>query len=184
MSLSANPTSTAEEVVSAEVKVCTCRDHHTLTPEARALAQEMYKLVTMGNDAYLHLLPRVQDNEAGGNPETGSAIKTDITAAMCYYEKLTGKIRQYLTEDGTEPREESMMAKMAARAGIRMNAAKDQTNSHITQMLVEGCTMSVTNVTSLINRNRGKDGCGELIELCEDWIHFEQRHMDALKKYL
>ena len=37
-----------------------------------------------------------------------------------------------------------MMAKMATKAGIMMNTAMDNSNSHITEMLIEGATMSIT----------------------------------------
>ncbi len=167
------PTSTAEEVVSTEVKVCT--QHGTcLPPDACAMAEELYRLVTMGCDAYLHLLPHVQD----------PAIKTDITAAMCFYEKLTGKVQQILTDNDIKPREGSRMSKMSARAGIAMNVARDRTDSHVAEMLIEGGTMSITAATELSNRARGQDGCGELVMLCDDWVRFEQTHIDALKKYL
>lgn len=172
MSATAN-TSTAEEVVSAEVKVCSgC--NHRLSPEARTMAEEMHKNVTMGADSYLHMLPHVKDDR----------IKTDITAAMCYYEKLAGKIKEVLREGGGEPKEGSMMAKMSARAGITMNTAMDNTDSHIAQMLIEGCTMSITTATKLVNHAEGKEGTEELREMCRDWAKFEEDHIEALKKFL
>lgn len=173
--MSTTPHSSAENVVSTEVKVCTsCCGGKKLSPEARAMAEEMHKNVTMGADSYLHMLPHVKDDR----------VKTDITAAMCYYEKLAGKIKQILKEGGGEPKEGSMMAKMSARAGITMNTAMDNTDSHIAQMLIEGCTMSITTATKLVNHAEGKEGTEELRELCRDWARFEENHVEALKKYL
>ena len=170
------PVATANEVVTAEVKVAQ-NSHETeskLSPAAEKLACELYKNLSMGCDAYLDMLPRVEDNR----------IKTDITAAMCYYEKLTGKIKQYLLDHGAEPAERGMMAKMASKAGIVMNTAMDNSNSHITEMLIEGATMSVTTAEKLANHAEGKPDCRELVEYCRDWAKFEQNHIDALKKYL
>ncbi len=169
--------SSAEKVVETEVKVCTdetgkCQKQ--LSPEAKALAEEMYKNVTMGTDSYLHMLPHVGD----------SRIQTDITAAMCYYEKLTGKLKTIIDDAGLEPKEGSMMAKMSARAGITMNTMMDKTDSHIAQMLIEGATMSVTTAQKLCNHAEGKPDCNELRELCADWAKFEQNHIEALKKFL
>ena len=76
------------------------------------------------------------------------------------------------------------MAKMASKAGILMNTAMDNTNSHITEMLIEGATMSVTTAEKLANHAEGKEGCEELVDYCRDWAKFEQNHIDALKKYL
>ena len=168
-----SPVPTANEVVTAEVKVA--QNHgNNLPPVAEKMAEEMYKNLTMGCDSYLHMLPRVEDNR----------IKTDMTAAMCYYEKLIGKIKQFLMDHGAKPEERGMMARMAAHAGIVMNTAMDNTNSHITEMLIEGATMSITTAEKLANHAEGKEGCEELVEYCRDWAKFEQNHIDALKKYL
>jgi len=169
-----SPVATANEVVTAEVKVAQSHGTAKLSEAAEKLALELYKNLSMGCDAYLDMLPRVQDNR----------IKTDITAAMCYYEKLIGKIKQYLLDHGTQPEERGMMAKMASKAGILMNTAMDNTNSHITEMLIEGATMSVTTAEKLANHAEGKDDCHDLVEYCRDWAKFEQNHIDALKKYL
>ena len=167
------PTATANEVVTAEVKVA--QNHHqTLSPASEKLAKELYKNLSMGCDAYMDMLPRVEDNR----------IKTDITAAMCYYEKITGKIKQYLLDHGVKPEERGMMAKMASKAGIMMNTAMDNTNSHITEMLIEGATMSITTAEKLANHAEGKEDCADLVDYCRDWAKFEQNHIDALKKYL
>jgi len=178
------PVATADEVVTAEVKVAQNRASSAqgssdrgaagLSPAAEKMAEEMYKNLTMGCDSYLHMLPRVEDNR----------LKTDMTAAMCYYEKLIGKIKQFLLDHGAKPEERGMMARMAAHAGIVMNTAMDNTNSHITEMLIEGATMSVTTAEKLANHAEGKDDCHDLVEYCRDWAKFEQNHIDALKKYL
>ena len=128
--------------------------------------------MSMGCDAYLDMLTRVKDNR----------IKTDITAAMCYYEKTIGKVKQYLLDHGAEPAERGMMAKMATKAGIAMNTAMDNSNSHITEMLIEGATMSITTAEKLANHAEGKPDCRELVDICRDWAKFEQNHIDALKK--
>ena len=191
------PHATANEVVTAEVKVAQTRDRTQdrdcapecapqsgsksasatggkWSPAAEKLAEELYKNLSMGCDAYLDMLPRVEDNR----------IKTDITAAMCYYEKTIGKVKQYLLDHGAQPAERGMMAKMATKAGITMNTAMDPSNSHIAEMLIEGATMSITTAEKLANHAEGKSECAELVEYCRDWAKFEQNHIDALKKYL
>ncbi len=169
--------SAADKVVETEVKVCTdhtCAGKSTLSAPARELAEEFYKNVTMGTDSYLHMLPHVGD----------SRIQTDMTAALCYYEKLTGKIKDILQDADIEPKEGGVMAKMAARAGITMNTMMDKTDSHIAEMLIEGCTMSVTTAQKLLNHYEDKPDCAELCQLCAEWSKFEEDHIERLKKYL
>ncbi len=169
--------SAAEKVVSTEVKVCTdhtCPTASKASAPARELAEEFYKNLTMGTDSYLHILPRVGD----------SRIQTDMTAALCYYEKLTGKVKDILQSMDAEPKEGSRMAKMAARTGIAMNTMMDKTDSHIAEMLIEGCTMSVTTAQKLCNHYKDKPDCRELCKLCAEWAKFEEDHIERLKKYL
>ncbi len=169
--------SAAEKVVETEVKVCTDRTgsaKHTLSAPAREMAEEFYKNVTMGTDSYLHMLPHVGD----------SRIQTDMTGALCYYEKLTGKLKAFMQDADLEPKEGSMMAKMSARAGIAMNTMMDKTDSHIAEMLIEGCTMSVTTAQKLLNHYEDKPDCHELCELCREWSNFEEQHIERLKKFL
>lgn len=168
------PVATANEVVTAEVKVAQNHGDEKLPAAAEKLAEELYKNMTMGCDSYLHMLPRVEDNR----------LKTDITAAMCYYEKQIGRVKQLLLDHGARPEERGPMARMAAHAGIVMNTAMDNSNSHITEMLIEGATMSITTAEKLANHAEGKEDCADLVELCRDWAKFEQNHIDALKKYL
>ena len=171
-----HPVETANEVVTAEVKVAqnSHSSHGELSPAAEKLAKELYKNLSMGCDAYLDMLPHVQDNR----------IKTDITAALCYYEKTIGKVKEYLLDHDAQPTERGMMAKMATKAGIAMNTVMDNSNSHIAEMLIEGATMSVTTAEKLSHHAEGKADCHDLAGICRDWARFEQNHIDALKKYL
>ena len=171
-----HPVETANEVVTAEVKVAqnSHKNGESLSPAAEKLAKELYKNLSMGCDAYLDMLPRVEDNR----------LKTDITAALCYYEKTIGKVKEYLLDHDAQPTERGMMAKMATKAGIAMNTVMDNSNSHITEMLIEGATMSVTTAEKLSNHAEGKADCRDLVGICRDWAKFEENHIDALKKYL
>ena len=171
-----HPVETANEVVTAEVKVAqnSHKSDRRLSPEAEKLAEELYKNLSMGCDAYMDMLPHVKDNR----------IKTDITAAMCYYEKTAGKVKEHLTSHGAKPVERGMMAKMATKAGIAMNTAMDSSDSHIAEMLIEGATMSITTAEKLSNHAEGRADCRELVNICRDWAKFEENHIDALKKYL
>ena len=171
-----HPVETANEVVTAEVKVAQIShgSREDLSPAAEKLAKELYKNLSMGCDAYLDMLPHVQDNR----------IKTDITAALCYYEKTIGKVKEYLLDHDAQPTERGMMAKMATKAGIAMNTVMDNSNSHIAEMLIEGATMSITTAEKLSHHAEGKADCHDLAGICRDWAKFEQNHIDALKKYL
>lgn len=138
------------------------------------LATELYKNITMGSDAIVHLLPKVEDNE----------IKTSMTAAMCYYEKAAGKVKEFLSTHGAKAKEEPLMTRMASRMGIAMNTAMDATSSHVAQMLIEGSTMAITEATRLCHRFEGQKGCEEMLTVARELAEFEQSHIEKLKAFL
>lgn len=138
------------------------------------LATEMYKNITMGSDAILHLMPKVKDND----------MKTYMSAVLGYYEKTASKVKEFLGEHGAIAKEEPMMNKLASRMGIAMNTAMDATSSHIAQMLIEGSTMAITEATRLQHRFEGREGCEEMLTLAQKLCEFEETNIEKLKKFL
>ena len=138
------------------------------------LATEIYKNITMGSDAVLHLLPKVKDTD----------MKTYMSAILCYYEKTAGKVKEFMGEHGAIAQEEPLMTRMASRMGIAMNTAMDGTSSHIAQMLIEGSTMAITEATRLSHRFEGQEGCQEMLEIAQKITEFEQNNIEKLKAFL
>lgn len=135
---------------------------------------QMYRDLNMSSDAVIHLMPRVHDER----------IKTGMSAALCFYEKTAGKVRNILTDRGIEAKQENPMSKMAAHMGIVMNTAIDATDSHIAQMVIEGSTMSITEAVKLRNQYRDRPGCDELVTLANDIAEFEDRNIQNMKQFL
>lgn len=138
------------------------------------LAGELYKNISMGTDAILHLLPKVKDHE----------MKTTMTAAMCYYEKAAGKVKEILAEAGVPAEQEPLMTRTMARMGIAMNTALDATSSHVAQMMIEGSTMAITEMTRLCHRFEKEKDCAPLLEIAHGLSEFEESHIEKLKAYL
>ena len=143
------------------------------------LATEMYKNITMGSDALLHLLPKINDKS-----RNAAGLKTDMTAAMCFYEKTAGRIKKILADHHAEAKEESWMNRTMARMGIAMNTAMDATDSHIAQMIIEGSTMAITEMTRLSHQFKKQKDCTELIDMAEEVVTFEQGQIERMKQYL
>ena len=78
------------------------------TDPAATMGLQMYRDLNMSSDAVIHLMPRVHDER----------IKTGMSAALCFYEKTAGKVRNILTDRGIEAKQENPMSKMAAHMGI------------------------------------------------------------------
>lgn len=143
------------------------------------LANEMYKNIGMGSDAILHLLPRI--NEKSGN---AASMKTDMSASLCFYEKINGRIKEILRAHQAEAKQENLMTRTMAHAGIVMNTAMDASDSHIAEMLIEGSTMAITQMTRLTHQFESRPACEELIGIAREVITFEEGQIERLKAYL
>ena len=76
------------------------------------------------------------------------------------------------------------MAKLGAKAGIMMNMMKDSTSSHVAEMMIEGLSMGVTDTTKRVRQAEENGSDPEAIKLANEFISFQEKSIDIMKKYL
>lgn len=141
------------------------------TPE---LLCYIYKNVKMGSDAIVDLLPKVED----------SNFKTALTEQLSGYEKFASEAEKQLTPLGVKPKEEPMMKKMMTKMGIAMNTMADASVGHMAEMLIQGSTMGITDMTKHVREFEG-EGCPEqALMLGRELITFEQNNIEKMKTFL
>ena len=68
--------------------------------------------------------------------------------------------------------------------GIQMNTLTDTTVSHMAEMMIQGSTMGITDMTKKVREFEG-DGCPDrALRLGRDLISFEQENIEKLKAFL
>ena len=141
------------------------------------MADKLYKNLKMGTDSIVSLMPKVEGKSEG--------IKSDMTVQLDGYEKLAGKARKILLDNGKKPTEENMMTKMGAKMGIMMNTAVDASPSHIAQMMIEGSTMAITDTLKLKHEyERSQNPPSTCMSIADELITFEQGNIEKMKRYL
>ena len=141
------------------------------------MADKLYKNLKMGTDSVVNLMPKVEGMSEG--------IKSDMTVQLDGYEKLAGKARKILLDNGKKPEEENMMTKMGAKMGIMMNTAMDASPSHIAQMMIEGSTMAITDTLKLKHEyERTQNPPASAMSIADELIRFEEGNIEKMKKYL
>lgn len=141
------------------------------TPE---LLCYIYKNVKMGSDAIIDLMPRVENSE----------FRTALTEQLSGYEKFADEAEKQLTPLGIKPREEKMMKKVMTKMGIAMNTMADSSVGHLAEMLIQGSTMGITDMTKHVREFEG-EGCPEqALRLGRDLITFEQNNIEKMKTFL
>jgi hypothetical protein len=135
------------------------------------LYQEVYKGCKMGADSLVNLLPKVNDE----------SLRNEITAQLDRYEDYASQAREKLFDLDKTPKEENPISKISAKMGVMMNTMLDATSSHIAQMIIEGCSMGITELLKAVHAYGEKD---EAEQLTRDVISFEESCSENMKKYL
>ncbi|MGN1047780.1 MAG: hypothetical protein ACI4QZ_04150 [Eubacteriales bacterium] len=134
----------------------------------------IFKNVKMGSDAIVTLMPKVENNEFRGA----------LTKQLSGYERFASEAEKQLTPMGIEPKEEPMMKKMSSKMGIAMNTMTDSSVGHMAEMLIQGSTMGIIDMTKHVREFEG-EGCGEeALRLGRELISFEQNNIEKMKEFL
>ena len=139
-----------------------------------SLLGEIYKEVRMGSDSLTDILGKVTDKE----------LRTELTRQIEEYGKFAKSAKEMLCDCGVTPKEENIMARMAAKVGMAMNTMTDATTSHLAQMVIEGNTMGITELTRLVREHENKNCSEKTISLAKDVIRFLEDALERTKSYL
>ena len=138
------------------------------------MLDKMYKNVKMGSDSMVSILPKVKDE----------ALKNELTSQLDKYEYYSKQVAGMIYDEGGTPKEENILAKAGSKIGIEMNTMMDSTPSHLAEMVIEGATMGMTDMTKILREYENKACSESAIKLAKEIAQFEDKSVDALKKYL
>ena len=137
------------------------------------LLEEFYKNSRMGCETIDHLLPKVDSVR----------LKRELTNQRASYECYAKSAASMLRASyHKKPQEISPLKTASVRAGVFMNTAMDSTPSHIAEMMIQGGTMGVVDLTKQIKEHQP---CGrEVQQLGQDLLAFEQKTIENMKSFL
>ena len=139
-----------------------------------SLLGEVYKEMKMGADSITDIMSRVKD---GG-------LRTELTRQLEEYGKLSKAAHDRLCACGVSPKEEGWMARMSAKVGMAMNTMTDSTTSHLAQMVIEGNTMGITELTRLVREHENTSCSESTLSLARDAIRFLEDAVERTKEFL
>lgn len=115
--------------------------------------------------------------------KTDNKIKKIVEGELKGYEnflKLTKKMMKKY-KFSIDPK--SGLSKMGSTMGINMEVMKDNSDSRMAGMLIQGFTMGVINITKKIDDFKG-DADKDILKLAKDFKKFQEENIEMLKKYL
>ena len=137
------------------------------------ILDEVNKGATMGMDAISFISEKVKDNE----------FKKVLDTEYDKYEDISKRVNKlYSNYSSKEPHETNAMNKMMTWYGIQMKTMTDDTNSKLSELLMQGTNMGIIEGRRLINEN--SDAAPDVKSILEEFVTMQEDSVETLKKYL
>ena len=133
---------------------------------------DTYKNAHIALQSISDLLPSVEDD----------GLKKELTDEYDGYEKLIGEISSFMAQKGLEPKDISPIKKAMMWSSIKMKTMVNNSKNQITEMMMKGTLMGVTELTAMINESQNlEEG---VFELVQKLLSLEEEYLERLKKFL
>lgn len=137
------------------------------------ILDEVNKGATMGMDAITYISEKVQDDE----------FKQVLDTEYNKYEQISNRVNDlYNNYSSKKPHETNAMNKAMTWYGIQMKTMADDTNSKLSELLMQGTNMGIIEGRRLLNQNPDVDH--DVKNILNDFVVMQEDSVETLKKYL
>lgn len=134
---------------------------------------EVNKGTTMGMNAISYVANKVGDRR----------FQQVLDVEYGKYKKISERVNEiYSQYSQKEPQETNAMNKMMTWYGVQMKTINDQSNSKISELLMQGTNMGIIEGRRLLNNNPSVDK--EVRQILDDFVVMQEDSVETLKKYL
>lgn len=140
--------------------------------EKNQLLHKIYQNAKMGEQTMKDLLTMTKEQP----------IRDLMEEQRKGYTAFADRAEKTLNQYNQTPEENGMMTKLMAEMGIKMNYIKDNSPSHLAEMMIQGSTMGITQTTQELHKSEHVEP--SVKELAKDVITFEQNNIEQLKRFL
>ena len=137
-----------------------------------SLLNEVSRSAEMGKNTVRRLLDVTDD------PKMLSHLRKELAT----FEDVSRRSHAMLATYGKLPKEQSPAAKLSAQMGISMKTMVDRSPRNLAEMLIEGNTMGVTQLTEALKDNRGANEGA--VALAQRLQHAENEYSNELHAFL
>ena len=134
--------------------------------------KELHKGAIMGMNSISYVEEKVGDKE----------FKNELSSQYNQYSDILTRIIDSYNHIGEVPENTKLKDKMQTWVGIQLNTMTDQSNSKLSEMLIQGTTMGIIEGCKLKNSNHNLNNNVETI--LNDFITMQENSIDKLKSYL
>lgn len=138
----------------------------------------------------IELLNYIYQNAEMGKVTIGQLI--DIAEEQSFKHSLQSQFREYneifdmadnkIKEFQEKSKGIGAMTKLKTYIMINMNTIKDKTASHIAEMMIQGSSMGIVDITKKLKEYNNAEP--DIIELGNRLLKFEQQNIEEMKTFL
>lgn len=140
-----------------------------------------------GNEEFLNYI--YQNSEMGIDTikQLSGIVKDEsykqlLNSQMSEYRMIFEESRKKLKDYDTDIKGINRLSKLSTYLMINFNTITDKSPSHISEMLIQGSTMGIVDITKKINQY--KDADPGIVSLANRLLELERNNVEECKKYL
>lgn len=136
------------------------------------LLEKTYQNASIGITAIEAVLNKASDQE----------FNNALYKQLRDYQELKEKSGIQLQHNGAAAKDNSIYEKAMMKGNVKMNTLINSSESHIAQMVIQGSTMGITQMTRLLNNSKNADGVST--DIAKEFIKKEEDNIEVMKKFL
>lgn len=133
---------------------------------------ELHKNAQMAKYALEEVIKRCNDTR----------LKATLLNEYSDFDKLSSEITASIISLGATPKGATFMQNIMLKSSICMSTLTDDSASKLADMVIQGDNQGIMDINRLLNKSEVKDE--KALNLANNLLETEQRHVDELKKYL
>ena len=110
------------------------------------------------------------------------ALALQTSRQMIKYSALRGKAMDKLLQGKTQIYRKNMIAEMFLAGELHSKTLLDNSTSHIAQLLIEESNKAITQMCRILNHNKSAGSMA--MEMAKEFMDFEEKNIERLKKFL
>ena len=143
--------------------------------EKMELVIHIHKDASMGYYIMGILIDKLKDKD--------NKIKSYIEDIRGEYKKFSLKSKKILVMHKINPEEEGFINKMMSSMGVSMEVNNDNSDSAIADMVIQGISKGSIEMKKKIEAYKDQVS-NEYLKLAKEFLKFQEKSIDELKKYL
>lgn len=137
-----------------------------------SILKEINKDSKMGMDSLSIILKKIEDED----------FKKVLNNQHDEYQNIFDRTQELLVQEKEDIKDTSPMIKTMSWMGIQLNTINDNSNSKLSEILIQGNNMGIIKGTKLLNDGTYKEK--QVKNILNDFVRLQEKNIDDLKKYL